>query len=190
MIIKRIVPLSGEAWADLEELFGRNGACAGCWCMWWRATKGVYQAGSGNRTALRASLDTDVSVGLLAYGGPPDSDEERPVGWCAVAPRSSYPRLASTAVGRAGRDEPGRWSVPCFFVRPGHRRRGFADQLLAAACEHSRSHGAAVVEGYPTTSRKARVDDLYVGTKNLFARHGFVVTRQPSPARVVMERTF
>ncbi|TCO60708.1 GNAT family N-acetyltransferase [Actinocrispum wychmicini] len=185
MIIKRIAPLSAATWPDLEDLFGRNGACVGCWCMWWRTGKNDYSAGAGNRRALKGFLKTDVSVGLLAY-----SDEDRPVGWCAVAPRSSYPRLALTAVGRAGTDEDGRWAVPCFYVRPGHRRRGFTDDLLAAACEHSREHGATIVEGYPTTSQKARTDDLFVGTKNLFARHGFVVVRQPTPKRVVMERSF
>lgn len=189
MIIKRIAPLSGDNWSDLEDLFGRNGACVGCWCMWWRTGKEEYSAGSGNRRALRALLDTDESVGLLAYGGDPDTDEERPVGWCAVAPRSSYPRLARTTVGRGSPEDDGRWAVPCFFVKPGHRRRGFTDSLLAAACDHSFAHGAKVVEGYPTTSQKARTDELFIGTKNLFARHGFVVVRQPTPKRVVMERS-
>ena len=31
-----VYPLTPERWADLEELFGENGACGGCWCMWWR----------------------------------------------------------------------------------------------------------------------------------------------------------
>jgi hypothetical protein len=32
-------PLTPEAWSDFEELFGRRGACGGCWCMWWRLKK-------------------------------------------------------------------------------------------------------------------------------------------------------
>ena len=190
MIVKRIAPLSAETWPDLEDLFGPNGACAGCWCMWWRAGKGLYRAGQGNRDALRALLDTEVSVGLLAYAGDPDADEERAVGWCAVAPRSSYSQLAKTAVGRGGRDEAGRWAVTCFFVRRGHRRRGVTDHLLAAACDHGRAHGAGVIEGYPVTAQKASSADLFVGTKSLFARHGFVVVREPTARRAVMERTF
>src|SRR5262249_49234892 len=27
-------------WPALEELFGENGACGGCWCMVWRVQKG------------------------------------------------------------------------------------------------------------------------------------------------------
>jgi GNAT superfamily N-acetyltransferase len=190
MIIKRIVPLSIETWPDLTDLFGTRGACAGCWCMWWRATRVDYRPGEGNRRRLKALVDMDAPVGLIAYGVAPKTERELAVGWCAVAPRASYPRLAHTAVGRGGRDEDGRWAVPCFFVRPGHRRRGTTDELLAAACDHSRAHGATVVEGYPMTSSTASSAELFVGTKNLFARHGFVVVREATSRRVVMERTF
>jgi hypothetical protein len=31
-----VLPATAERWPDLEALFGKNGACAGCWCMWWR----------------------------------------------------------------------------------------------------------------------------------------------------------
>jgi GNAT superfamily N-acetyltransferase len=138
---------------------------------------------------MQALLDTGDPVGLLAYAGAPDTDEEQVAGWCSVAPRSAYPRFARTAVGRARRDPTGRWAVPCFFVRAEHRRRGFTDDLLAAACEHSRANGATAVEGYPLTT-KAGPSDLFVGTKSLFARHGFVVVGEPTQRRAVMERTF
>ena len=41
-----------------ERLFGEKGACAGCWCMFWRLEKGerfddVQHAGSIEREALR-----------------------------------------------------------------------------------------------------------------------------------------
>ena len=28
-------PLTPDLWPQLEELFGRVGACNGCWCMYW-----------------------------------------------------------------------------------------------------------------------------------------------------------
>jgi hypothetical protein len=37
--------LAPGLWADLEALFGGNGACGGCWCMYWRL--------SGARTGRR-----------------------------------------------------------------------------------------------------------------------------------------
>jgi GNAT superfamily N-acetyltransferase len=189
MKIDRVVPLTADTWADLEDLFGPNGACVGCWCMWWRTTKQTYKAGRASRDTLRALADAEVPVGLLAYAGIEADGGQRAVGWCAVAPRASYPRLASTAVGRGGRDAPSRWAVPCFFVRPGFRRHGFTDTLLDAALAHSRRYGATVVEGYPLTA-KAGPSELYVGTKQLFGRHGFTVVREPTSRRAVMERTF
>ena len=33
-------PLREDDWPAIEELFGSNGACGGCWCMWWRVPRG------------------------------------------------------------------------------------------------------------------------------------------------------
>jgi GNAT superfamily N-acetyltransferase len=189
MIIKRIAPLDHETWPDLTELFGGSGDCASCWCMWWRTPKSDYRPSGANRHGLLATLDRTVSVGLLAYAGEPDTDEATVAGWCAVGPRTSYPRWEDSAAGKARPDSTGRWAVSCFFVRRDHRRNGFTDDLLAAAVEHSRAHGATAVEGYPLTT-KAGPAALFVGTANLFARHGFVVVGQPTTRRAVMERTF
>jgi len=32
--------LTPRLWPALAELFGANGACGGCWCMWWRIETG------------------------------------------------------------------------------------------------------------------------------------------------------
>ena len=42
LVKTRIVvkPLTPALWPDLEALFGDNGACAGCWCMFWRLEVG------------------------------------------------------------------------------------------------------------------------------------------------------
>jgi hypothetical protein len=31
-----IRPLTPDLWPALDDLFGKNGACNGCWCMYWR----------------------------------------------------------------------------------------------------------------------------------------------------------
>jgi len=48
-------PLTPDRWSDLEQLFGRNGAYAGCWCMWWRVAGKDWSAqrGEGNRVAFK-----------------------------------------------------------------------------------------------------------------------------------------
>ena len=40
-------PLVPERLPDLERLFGPRGACAGCWCMWWKTTRKEFEAGKG-----------------------------------------------------------------------------------------------------------------------------------------------
>ncbi|MFF0430613.1 GNAT family N-acetyltransferase [Streptomyces sp. NPDC004327] len=188
MLITRTSPLTVENWPDLEDLFGERGACGGCWCMYWRLTRADYASGDANRQAFHALVKDGEPTGLLAYAEDGENGGEHAIGWCAVSPRSAFARLKTARVGRGGTDEPGRWSVPCFYVRAGHRRRGGADTLLAAACDYARDHGAEVIEGYPTTSPKAAASDLYVGTRGLFERNGFTVASRPTASRLVMER--
>ena len=83
-------PLTPARWPDLETLFGPRGACAGCWCMWWRLTPATFKRDKGapNRESFRALVAAAATPpGLLAYAG------AAPVGWCALAPREDYPRL-------------------------------------------------------------------------------------------------
>jgi hypothetical protein len=90
----RCHPLTQARWSDLERLFGRNGACGGCWCMLWRLPRKQFEAqkGDGNRKALRALVAAGQVPGLLGYLG------GQPVGWCALAPRGDYPALGRSRV--------------------------------------------------------------------------------------------
>ena len=45
----RCEELRPELWQSLERLFGPNGACAGCWCMWWRAEPGLWKQLQGTK---------------------------------------------------------------------------------------------------------------------------------------------
>jgi hypothetical protein len=43
-----------ELWPSLEKLFGQNGACEGCWCMFWRIEDGErYQDVKGDKARTR-----------------------------------------------------------------------------------------------------------------------------------------
>src|SRR5262245_20316587 len=114
-----IVPLTADRWSDLERLFGARGACGGCWCMAWRLPRSAYERGkgTGNRAALKSLASSTPSPGLLAYV------EGEPVGWCAIAPREAYPVLARSRVLKPV-DGAAVWSVSCFFVARGYRKRG------------------------------------------------------------------
>ena len=39
--------LTPNRWPDFEMLVGPRGACAGCWCMWWRLTSREFRDGAG-----------------------------------------------------------------------------------------------------------------------------------------------
>jgi GNAT superfamily N-acetyltransferase len=135
------------------------------------------------RTALQTQLSGDAPPGVLAYG-----DDGTPAGWCAVAPRADYPRLARAVVSKATADESGVWAVSCFVVRVGARKQGVSADLLDGAIDLARRHGARIVEAYPIDVAVQRPSsaELYHGAFHVFQRAGFTEVARPKPARPVV----
>lgn len=179
----RFAPLTTEAWPDLEALFGARGACGGCWCMWWRRPKAEFERGKGavNRNALRLLVRQGAPTGVLAYAG------DRPVGWCSIAPRDQFPRLAGSRI-LAPVDDAAVWSIVCLFVARDWRRHGVSIGLLRAAVAHARRLGARLVEGYPVEPRAGRQPDAFVwtGLASAFERAGFREVARRSETRPIM----
>jgi GNAT superfamily N-acetyltransferase len=179
----RIEPLTLDGWGDFERLFGPRGACGGCWCMWWRLTAKEFgkRKGAGNKRAMKALVRGGDVPGLLAYDG------EQPVGWCAVAPRSAYPRLGRSRILRPV-DDAEVWSVVCFYVAKPWRRLGVTAALLRAATEYVKSRGGKVVEGYPVEPVKDKMPDAfaYPGLAAAFKAAGFEEVARRSPTRPIM----
>jgi GNAT superfamily N-acetyltransferase len=175
-------PVTPDRWPDVEALFGKNGACGGCWCQFWKQSPAEYRAGKGeaNRTAFRRSVKKGEVPGLLAHAG------KEPVGWVAVEPRARFKRLASSR-NLPVIDERPTWSIPCFFVARGWRGKGVAGRLLVAAAAHARRQGAPAVEGYPIDSSRPMASPwLYPGAFSTFVKAGFVeVTRKAKTRPVV-----
>ncbi len=178
----RVVPLTPDRFPDLERLFGPNGASCGCWCMWWRLASPQFRAGKGdgNRLALRRYVKAGHVPGLLAYEG------ATAVGWIAVEPRASYPRLArSRNLGPV--DDAPVWSITCFYVHRAHRDRGVTRQLIEAAAAHARAAGAEILEAYPRVPSPTAVDaSLYTGVPSTFRAMGFVEVARRVPSRPIM----
>jgi GNAT superfamily N-acetyltransferase len=177
-------PLTPDRWADLETLFGPRGACAGCWCMFWRLPRSQYHARSGdaNRQALYGIVDSGRVPGILAYAG------GEPVGWCAVEPREAYPALERMRNLEPVDDLP-VWSVTCFFVARVHRNRGVTSRLLRAAVEHVRAMGGRVVEGYPVEPRegaRAAASSAWTGFAAAFRHAGFTEVARRADTRPIM----
>jgi len=174
--------LTPDRWRDFVTLFGRNGACAGCWCMWWRLPRAQWlkQKGAGNRTAIRRIVQAGDTPGLLAYA------DGLPVGWCALSPREAYPRLATSRTSKPIDNQP-VWSITCFFVARPFRRRGITIKLLKAAVTFARRHGARIVEGYPVEPKKDQPDVfVYTGLASAFRQAGFEEVTRRSPTRPIM----
>jgi ribosomal protein S18 acetylase RimI-like enzyme len=163
----RIRPLREDDFPTIAALFGERGASSGCWCMWWRVPRGgkTWEAARGapNRRALRTLVEGGRVHALLAFAG------DRPVGWCNYGPRGDFPRLETV---RAIRREwgPTTWSINCFYVAAGWRRRGVARALLDEATRRAFAAGATEIEGYPIVVVERAG---YTGTPAMFARAGY-----------------
>jgi GNAT superfamily N-acetyltransferase len=185
-----IHPVTVDRLDDLADLFQTGPATRGCWCMWFINSSNDVRSGwvdGGNRRAFEElAATTSTPLGLLAY------DDDVPVGWIAMGPRSRYPRAIGPRTkimkGRDPTEDDDVWLLPCFFVRVGHRRSGVTAALIAAAVEHAGAHGATAIEGFPIADAYPKSQDDYVGKQRRFAECGFTCVAEPSPRRVVMRR--
>ena len=164
-----VVPATADRWDDVVTLLGGNGD-RGCWCQ---APRGVA-VGYGKsrpgvrREVLRSQLDEEPPPGLLAYV------DGEVAGWCGFGPRPNLPRLERSRTIPKVDDLP-VWSILCFNVRVGYRRRGVAAALLDGVVDFARKAGAPGVEAYPIDPEGGRVDTSfgYVGVTPMFEKAGF-----------------
>jgi GNAT superfamily N-acetyltransferase len=178
-----IHPVTPDRWPDFEALFGERGACAGCWCMWWKMKRSDFDRrhGQGTKKAQKKIIRSGQAPGLLAYAG------GQPIGWCAIEPREAYPALERSRVLKRVDEQP-VWSITCFFVARPYRREGVTIQLLKAAIKHAKAHGAQIVEGYPVEPRQDKVPDtaVFTGLASAFHEAGFTEALRRSEMRPIM----
>src|SRR5262245_20086956 len=192
-----IVPANEAGWDELRAVFGERGDPSRCWCQRYKMAPGESWRSVGpEELALRFRAQTDcdqprskTTSGLVAY-----LDGE-PVGWCAVEPRSAYPRmLRNNRVPWEGRDEDKAddtvWAVTCFVTRTGFRKRGITRALARAAADFARERGARALEGYPMTTKDVILGELHVGTEATFAAAGFREVSRPTIRRIVVRIDF
>jgi len=164
-----VVPATADRWADVVTLLGGNGD-RGCWCQAPRGRAVGYGKSKPGmrREALRSQLDEEPSAGMLAYV------DGEVAGWCGFGPRPSLPRLEHSRTIPKIDDLP-VWSILCFNIRVGYRRRGVAGALLAGVVDYARRSGAPGVEAYPIDPDGGRVNANfgYVGVTPMFEKAGF-----------------
>ena len=196
-----VVPANEASWEDLQAVFGTRGDPSRCFCQRYKMQPRESWASVGAEELafrLRQQTDcghpgSDTTGGLVAY-----LDGE-PVGWCAVEPRTAYPRLLlRTRVPWDGRTEDKAddsvWAVTCFVTRTGFRRRGISRALVRAAVEFARERSARAIEGYPMVTKPPGqgflLGELHVGDRGIFADAGFTEVSHPTIRRVVMRIDF
>jgi len=154
--------------------------------MYWRIGS-AYQRrpGAENRQGFRARVREGPPPGLLAFEG------DLAVGWCQVTPRDELAFLQRARRLQPLPDGP-VWSLSCFYVRRGYRRRGVSEALVRAAVEHARAAGAPALEAYPSDVRQvpARSLPTYTGIASVFERAGFRRVGGNDPARPILRRVF
>jgi|SRR6516165_3684289 GNAT superfamily N-acetyltransferase len=171
-----IRPLTPELWPALEDLFGNHGASNGCWCMHWRIGREyAKRPREENKAAFRRIVKRGPPPGLLAFEG------DRAVGWCQLTPRAAVPILDERRT-TARVDELPVWSLSCFYVRRGYRRRGVMAALISAAVKAAKRAKAPALEAYPYETKQP----VYVGVASTFKRAGFKVVARPTPSRAIV----
>lgn len=166
-------PLTRADASTLVTLFGKNGACGGCWCMFWHLPRKDFDAGKAgaNRDLLAERVADGRTSGVLAFDG------DTAVGWAAVGPRLGFARVVAHKNLQRGAG-PEVWSIPCFYVPAAQRRRGVAAALLDAAVAYAFAQGATEVEGYPVRPKPngtLPAAFAYTGTDGMFAKAGFTL---------------
>jgi GNAT superfamily N-acetyltransferase len=79
------------------------------------------------------------------------------------------------------------WSISCFYVRRGYRKRGIMAALIGEALKTAKPKARAVEAAYPIdTTRPGSTSNVFTGTASSFGRLGFKIVARCEPSRPVM----
>jgi len=179
----RFEELRPDLWPAIERLFGPNGACGGCWCMWWRAESRKNWnefKGAHTKETFKNLIQKGKAHGMLAFA------EDEPVGWCSFGPRQDFPGLKEIRAYKRS-DTSDVWSITCFFIHRKWRGKGLARGLLRAAIEAMQRHGVKIVEGYPMTTtkdgRRLGANLVWTGPIKIFEELDFKTVQSTNPLK-------
>ncbi len=164
--------LTPQLWSNLETLFGSNGACGGCWCMWWRREKGATWdeiRGAANKRACRNLVKKGKAQGIIGY------HRGEPVGWCSFGSRLDFPALARARTLKCD-DAAHVWSIVCLFIKREYRNRSIGSDLVSAAVDYLVARKAQIIESYPVKPKKGETIPAAfasTGTVSMYKRLGF-----------------
>ncbi|MBP1882635.1 GNAT family N-acetyltransferase [Sinorhizobium mexicanum] len=181
-------PVTARRWQDFEQLFGRQGAFCGCWCV---ALRLPY--------AIRTRMSSDERKGFIkdriAAGPPPGIigySEGAPVAWVQLGPRHDVPqfnspRTISRPLGDREAEDPSVWALSCLFLLPRLRGNGVSHRLLGAAIDHARAGHARFLDACPIDhAKQSKSATLCIGSTAIFDRAGFETVARRKDGRPLM----
>lgn len=181
-------PLTPERMADLDSVFEARGCSVAksCYCMYYRMTGKAWDAKTGesrtsrNRAAMAQLAKGEVPPGLLGY------KEGKAVGWISLGARNDFIRLANSPTMQSIDDKP-VWSIICFVVPSEYRKQGVAHDLLAAAVDFAKAHGATLLEAYPVDRDAPEAPNAaWFGSRSMFVKAGFIEVARHKPSRPIV----
>ncbi len=183
-----ILPLTPDLWPAFEDLFGKQGACYGCWCTYFRLPPAARRDSNHERNQdhMKARVEAGPPPGLLAFEG------ETATGWMQIGPRVDVPEWnnkgrTSAPLDPADATDPAVWAISCFFIRNRARGQGLTHRLVGAGIDFARQNGARVLEVCPMDqSKDSRSIGLFVGSTRVFEKAGFQVVATRKPGRPLM----
>ncbi|HEX4577644.1 MAG TPA: GNAT family N-acetyltransferase [Edaphobacter sp.] len=147
--------------------------------MYWRIGAAYRKRSADkNRAALQKIVREGPPPGLIAFDG------DQAVGWCQLTPRDELPWLDRNWRLKRVDDLP-VWSLSCFYVRIGYRRKGVTSALIAAALKAAKRAKAPALEAYPLDADKTP-SSSGTGYATTFARAGFKTIACHTPPRPIM----
>ncbi|HMG86323.1 MAG TPA: GNAT family N-acetyltransferase [Terracidiphilus sp.] len=145
--------------------------------MYWRIGSAYRkQPHEANKAEFHRVVAKGPPPGLIAFEG------KLAVGWCQLTPRNALPFLDRSWIRI---DDATVWSISCFYVRIGYRRRGITAALMQAAVKTAKAAKATALEAYPL-DRSLSPSASSTGFVSTFKRAGFKVVGHRTPPRPVM----
>ena len=112
---------------------------------------------------------------------------QTPIGWCSVAPRKGFIRLGNSRILKPI-DDKLVWSIVCFFIDKGYRRKGYSVKMLQEVIKITEGKGAKILEGYPNDPKSDNMPAAlaWTGISSAFVKAGFKEVARRSETRPIM----